>query len=95
LITKEDFEKLDISKFEHVKMYTQLLSNNEEELFSCQESKSYKELLDKSVKMGTLNVKYNGDYFDVSFRNILGSSFAFYPEKKTIIISQSSLDRLL
>lgn len=95
MINSEDFEKLDISKFEHVKMYTQLLNNEEEDLFSCQDSNSYNTLLNKSVKMGTLNVKHNGEYFDVSFRNISGNAFAFYPEKEIIIIGQSSLDRLL
>ena len=95
MITKEDFKKLDLNKFEHTKKYNQLLDSKPEELLICQESKSYESLINKSIKMGTLNLKHNGDFFDVVFRNISGNAFAFYPEKQIIIIGQSSLDRLL
>ena len=95
MITKEDFKKLDLNKFEHTKKYSQLLNAKPEDLLVCQESISHEILINKSIKMGTLNLKYNGDFFDVVFRNISGSVFALYPEKKIIIIGQSSLDRLL
>ena len=95
MITKKDFKKLDTDKFGHVKKYSQLLNDKPEDLLICQESSSYENLINKSIKMGTLNLKYNGDFFDVVFRNISGSAFAFYPEKKIIIIGQHSLDRLL
>ena len=95
MIIKEDFKKLDLNKFEHTKKYCQLFNSKPEELLICQESISYNNLINKSIKMGTLNLKHNGDFFDVVFRNISGSTFAFYPEKKIIIIGQISLDRLL
>ena len=95
MIIKEDFEKLDLVKFEHTKKYSQLLNARPDELLICQESRSYSSLINKSIKMGTLNLKHNGDFFDVVFRNISGSAFAFYPERKIIIIGQRSLDRLL
>ena len=95
MISKEDFKKLELDKFEHVKKYSQLLNDKPENLLACQDSISYDNLINKSIKMGTLNLKHNSDFFDVIFRNISGSIFAFYPEKRIIIISQSSLDRLL
>ncbi len=95
MITKEDFKKLDLDKFEHTKKYSQLLSSKPEDLLICQESSSYESLINKSIKMGTLNLKHNGDFFDVVFRNISGSAFAFYPGKKVIIIGYQALNRLL
>lgn len=95
MITKEDFKKLELNKFEHVKKYSQLLNDEPENLLTCQASNSYDSLINKSIKMGTLNLKHNGEFFDVIFRNISGNTFVFYPEKSLIIISQSSLDNLL
>ena len=95
LIIKEDFKKLDLEKFEHTKKYSQLLNDKPENLLICQKSSSYEYLINKSIKMGTLNIKYNGDFFDVIFRNISGSAFAFYPEKNVIVIGRHSLERLL
>lgn len=95
MINIKDFKNFNISSFDHVKKYSQLLNDKPENLLICHDSDSYKTLINKSVKMGTLNLKYNGDFFDVVFRNISGCSFAFYPEKKVIIIGQSSLNRLL
>tara|TARA_B100001094_G_scaffold182934_1_gene177344 strand:- start:295 stop:582 length:288 start_codon:yes stop_codon:yes gene_type:complete len=95
LIAKEDFTILDLNKFEHAKKYCQLLNSKPEDLMMCKESNSYNNLINKSIKMVTLNLKHNGDFFNVVFRNISGSAFAFYPEKKIIIIGQSSLYRLL
>ena len=95
MITKKDFKKLDLNEFEHTKKYSQLLNDKPQDLLICQESSSYESLINKSIKMGTLNLKYNGEFFDVVFRNVSGSAFAFYPEKKIIIIGRRSLDRLL
>lgn len=95
MIIKEDFMMLDFNKFEHTKKYCQLLSSKPEDLMMCKESNSYNSLINKSNKMGTLNLKYNGEFFDVVFRNIAGNPFAFYPGMKLIIIGRRSLDRLL
>ena len=95
MITREDFTTLDLNKFEHTKKYCQLLSSKPEDLMMCKESNSYSSLINKSIKMGTLNLKYNGKFFDVVFRNISGNPFAFYPGMQLIIIGNRSLDRLL
>ena len=95
MIKKEDFKKIDLNKFEHAKKYSQLLNAKPEDLMICHESDSYNSLINKSIKMGTLNIKHNDKFFDVVFRNVSGNAFAFYPGKKIIIISQNSLDRLL
>ena len=34
-------------------------------------------LSDNSIKMGTISLKHNGEFFDVVFRNISGNTFAF------------------
>ena len=94
MIKKESFLKLETKDFEHTKKYAQLLNASPEELLFTTEKETVKDLIDKSIKMGTLNLKYNGVPFDIGIRNISGNTFAYYPENGTVIIGSSSLDRL-
>lgn len=95
MIKKESFFELDLTEFEHAKKYAQLLNSSPDELLITANIKTVEDLINKSIKMGTLNLKHNNEYFDVSFRNISGNTFAFYPKTNTVIIGASSLDRLL
>lgn len=95
MIKKESFFELDLSKFEHAKKYAQLLNSDPSDLLVTANTKTVEDLLNKSIKMGTLNLKHNNEYFDVAFRNISGNTFAFYADTNTVIIGSSSLDRLL
>ena len=95
MIIKEDFTILDINKFDHAKKYCQLLNSKPEELMTCKESDSFNNLFNESIKMGTISLKHNGEFFDVVFRNISGNTFALYPEIPLIIIGRRSLDQLL
>ena len=95
MIKRETFFDLDLSEFEHAKKYAQLLNSDSDKLLISANNKTVDDLLNKSIKMGTLNFKHNNKYFDVAFRNISGNTFAFYPETRTVIIGASSLERLL
>ena len=95
MIKRETFFDLDLSEFEHAKKYAQLLNSDPDKLLISANNKTVDDLLNKSIKMGTLNFKHNNKYFNVAFRNISGNTFAFYPENRTVIIGASSLERLL
>ena len=95
MIKKESFFNLDLTEFEHAKKYAQLLNSDPSDLLVTANTKTVEDLINKSIKMGTLNLKHNNEYFDVAFRNISGNTFAFYADTNTVIIGSSSLDRLL
>lgn len=94
MINKESFLKLELKDFEHTKKYAQLLNSSPDDLLFSTEKETVNDLINKSIKMGTLNLKYNDAHFDVGIRNISGNTFAYYPENGTVIIGSSSLDRL-
>lgn len=88
------FKRIESEKFNHAKKYAQLLSSSESDLLICDNKEFVNDILDKSIKMGTLTIKDNGKTFEVNFRSISGCSFAYYPADNLIIVGKRFVNKI-